>query len=86
MINSIKYRFHIYNVRYHIFLIGRKLKLNPKLSSILSYDSDLLKSRKSLSEVMYKELGGRYVTVGSDAHIADNIGYRFDTIKDIIKK
>ena len=35
---------------------------------------------------MYKELGGRYVTVGSDAHIADNIGYKFDFVKDIIKK
>ncbi len=33
----------------------------------------------------YKELGGEYVTVGSDAHKAEHIGYRFDVAKDIIE-
>lgn len=33
----------------------------------------------------YKELGGEYVTVGSDAHTAENIGYGFDVAEEIIK-
>lgn len=34
----------------------------------------------------YKELGGKYVTVGSDAHKAGNIGYGFDVVKDMVKQ
>lgn len=34
----------------------------------------------------YRELGGKYVTVGSDAHQAKDIGYGFDKAKDIIEK
>ena len=34
----------------------------------------------------YQELGGEYVTVGSDAHKAQNIGYGFDIAKEIIEK
>lgn len=34
----------------------------------------------------YKELGGEYITVGSDAHKASDIGYGFDTVKDIVDK
>lgn len=34
----------------------------------------------------YKELGGEYVTVGSDAHKACDIGYGFDKVKEIIDK
>ena len=34
----------------------------------------------------YRELGGIYVTVGSDAHIAQSIGYGFDMAKAIINK
>lgn len=33
----------------------------------------------------YKELGGEYVTVGSDAHTSGNIGYGFDVAEEIIK-
>ena len=33
----------------------------------------------------YKELGGEYVTVGSDAHTPENIGYGFDVAEEIIK-
>ena len=34
----------------------------------------------------YKELGGTYVTVGSDAHCVKDLGRYFDTAKDIIEK
>lgn len=34
----------------------------------------------------YKELGGEYVTVGSDAHNASDIGYKFGMVENIINK
>ena len=34
----------------------------------------------------YKELGGRYVTIGSDAHVADQLGYKFDLALDILNE
>ena len=34
----------------------------------------------------YKELGGRYVTIGSDAHIVDQLGYKFDLALDILNE
>lgn len=34
----------------------------------------------------YRELGGEYVTIGSDAHKAESIGYGFDMVNDIVKK
>ena len=33
----------------------------------------------------YKELSGQYVAVGSDAHMAENIGYNFDVAQKIIE-
>lgn len=33
---------------------------------------------------LYKELGGEIITIGSDAHVKDNIGVGFDTAKDIM--
>lgn len=34
----------------------------------------------------YKELGGRFVTIGSDAHNKESVGINFEVAKDIIKK
>ena len=34
----------------------------------------------------YRELGGEYVTIGSDAHKACDIGYGFDQVQNIIEK
>lgn len=34
----------------------------------------------------YKELGGRYVTIGSDSHKASTIGYGFDIVKGILEQ
>ena len=33
---------------------------------------------------LYHDLGGRYVTIGSDSHIKENIGKNFDVAFDII--
>ena len=33
---------------------------------------------------LYKKLGGEIITIGSDAHTADKIGYGFDKAKDLL--
>lgn len=33
---------------------------------------------------LYKELGGEIITIGSDAHTADKIGYGFETAKELL--
>lgn len=33
---------------------------------------------------MYKDLGGEIITVGSDAHLPDHIGYKFDEAKEYL--
>ena len=35
---------------------------------------------------LYKELGGEIITVGSDAHMKENIGYGFDVAEDLLKQ
>lgn len=34
---------------------------------------------------MYKELGGEITTIGSDAHLPEHIGYKFEDIPKILK-
>lgn len=34
----------------------------------------------------YKELGGKIVTLGSDSHVPDYIGYKFNYFKDMLKE
>lgn len=33
----------------------------------------------------YRELGGEIITVGSDAHVPEHIGYQFNFIKELVK-
>ncbi len=33
----------------------------------------------------YRELGGEIITVGSDAHVPENVGYDFDILPDMLK-
>ena len=34
---------------------------------------------------MYKDLGGKIITIGSDAHLPEHIGYKFEDIPEILK-
>jgi histidinol-phosphatase (PHP family) len=45
-------------------------------------------ARKNLYTIYsrYKALGGRYVTIGSDAHKAERLGYKFSEALDMIKE
>lgn len=66
------------------FIISRDIKLEINTANLAkgftfpNPHTDIIKR--------YKELGGEYVTVGSDAHKAGDIGYKFDTAADIIQK
>lgn len=33
----------------------------------------------------YRDLGGEIITIGSDAHFPEHIGYKFDTVSEILK-
>lgn len=35
---------------------------------------------------MYKSLGGEIITIGSDAHIPENIGYKFKDASEVLKR
>ena len=50
---------------------------NEKKYGKLNFDINILKR--------YKELGGKYVCLGSDAHDISQIGYKFDYFKEILK-
>lgn len=66
------------------FIINKNIKLEINTSNLAKGFSfpnphtDIIKR--------YKELGGEYVTVGSDAHKAEYIGFGFDTVSKIVDK
>ncbi len=35
---------------------------------------------------MYKDMGGGLITLGSDSHVAENVGHEFDRLKEMLKK
>lgn len=45
---------------------------------ILNFDINILKK--------YKELGGKYICLGSDAHDVSEIGYKFDLFKEFLRE
>jgi len=56
---------------------------------ILELNTKILKTEKTITEYikflnLYKELGGRYVTTGSDAHYLDNVAFNFNLAYKII--
>ncbi len=66
------------------FIINKNIKLEINTANLAkgftfpNPHTDIIKR--------YKELGGEYVTVGSDAHKACDIGYGFDRIRGITDK
>ena len=34
---------------------------------------------------MYKNLGGEIITIGSDAHLPEHLGYGFENIPELLK-
>lgn len=66
------------------FIINKNIKLEINTANLAkgftfpNPHTDIIKR--------YKELGGEYVTVGSDAHKACDIGYGFDKVENLIDK
>lgn len=66
------------------FIINKNIKLEINTSNLAKgFDfpnphTDIIKR--------YTELGGQYVTIGSDAHKANDIGWGFDTAQNIVHK
>ena len=58
---------------------GRALEINT--SGIRQSPKEALPSVQILK--MFKEAGGRYLTVGSDAHLAKDVGADFDTARQM---
>jgi len=65
----------------HIIKAGKGIEVNT--SSFRYKLNDLTPSRKILK--LYNELGGEIITIGSDAHKAEDIGHKFDYIKNELK-
>ena len=56
---------------------------------VIELNTNRLNSKEAINTIMeiyklYHDLGGRYVTIGSDSHIKENIGKNFDVAFDII--
>ena len=58
---------------------GKALEINT--SGIRQSPKEALPSVKILK--MFKEAGGRYLTVGSDAHLSKDVGADFDTARQM---
>ena len=58
---------------------GKALEINT--SGIRQSPKEALPSVQILK--MFKEAGGRYLTVGSDAHLAKDVGADFDTARQM---
>ena len=56
---------------------------------VIELNTNRLHSKEAINTIMeiyklYHDLGGRYVTIGSDSHIKENIGKNFDIAFDIV--
>ena len=63
--------------------IDKVLKIVIERDKVLELNTRRFNTRRGMKELVpiydrYKELGGRYVTIGSDAHKVEAIGNYFD--------
>lgn len=68
--------------------INRVLKIVIERGKVLELNTRRLNIRRGLKELVpiysrYKELGGKYVTIGSDAHKVESVGNYFDIAIDL---
>lgn len=60
---------------------NKALELNTSRLHIKEAQSSLITIYK-----LYKDLGGKYITLGSDAHIQNSIGKNFDLVPNFLEK
>lgn len=68
--------------------IDEVLRAVIETGTVLELNTRRLGSRRALKELVpvyrrYRELGGRYVTIGSDAHTADAVACHFQTAAEL---
>ena len=68
--------------------IDNVLKIVIERDKVLELNTRRLNTRRGLKELVpiysrYKELGGKYVTIGSDAHKVETVGNYFDLAIDL---
>ena len=71
--------------------IDKVLKIVIERGKVLELNTRRLNTRRGLKELIpiysrYKELGGKYVTIGSDAHKVEAVGNYFDLAIDFAKE
>ena len=70
--------------------IDRVLKIVVDREKVLELNTRRLNSRRALKELVpiysrYRELGGRYISIGSDAHKVEAVGNYFDAAIDFAR-
>ena len=65
-------------------IIEKNIALEINTSGIDSYYGDFLPDESIVKK--YKAMGGELVTIGSDAHSPDRIGYGFERAKEMLRK
>ena len=66
----------------HIISKGKGIEIN---TSSFRYKLDDLTPSKDILK-LYKELGGTIITIGSDAHKAEHVGYKILEVREELKK
>lgn len=65
----------------HIIEHGKGIEVNTSGISKIGFPHPHIEALK-----LYKTLGGEIITVGSDAHVKENIGYGFDLAESLLKE
>ena len=83
---SFTYRFEDYRDIFEILLKsliekGKGIEINTKGITKIGYPHPHIETLK-----LYKELGGEIITVGSDAHKKEELGFGFEVAKDILEQ
>lgn len=58
---------------------GKGIEINTSGITKIGYPHPHIEALK-----LYRELGGEIITIGSDAHVKENIGFGFDTARDLM--
>lgn len=71
-------------------IISEIFKTIISKEKVIELNTNRLNSKEAINTIieiykLYHDLGGRYVTIGSDSHIKENIGKNFDTAFKIIE-
>jgi len=84
--SSFVYKFEDYQDIFEVLLTrlietGKGIEINTSGITKIGYPHPHIEALK-----LYKKLGGEIITIGSDAHTKENIGFGFDIAEEILKE